>query len=448
MASNIPPGLKSADISRFMLRATQVEKAKPVIAYWCYYWVVSQILSKKLHSADAESMSYTTDIMDKLEHIKSQSEGNDAILDDMAGQAYVEQFGLETFQRADNAVRANKASRQTADTFQAAATFLDLTHIWGNPEAEIAAKIKYAKFHALRIAKAIKAGEDPNLSNPKREPSPTPKEPLDPNDLEVQLIASTPPPARGRPRTASIEDVPDEHYSLQPSLAAQSNIDQSLNPSRAPSLPRPADLQTNFMPTPPPPDFSAGDNYYSRGQPQGANDVSPVELSPERKDSEGGGYFPSIPTFTAGDVQMTTAADPPQPFPSSYSSYGPPAHQSPSLPDPKPTFLPQAAPSAPPPMQQSTRYASYPMQHPQQPPPPPQSYPYPYPSQQPSAPQPTPQAPPYQQAPVDTDRLICDEEAIAKAQKHARWAISALNFEDVKTAVKELRGALETLGAR
>ena len=36
---------------------------------------------------------------------------NDVILDDVAGQAYVEQFGTETFQRADNAVRANKASR-------------------------------------------------------------------------------------------------------------------------------------------------------------------------------------------------------------------------------------------------------------------------------------------------------------------------------------------------
>jgi len=43
---------------------------------------------------------------------------------------------------------------------------------------------------------------------------------------------------------------------------------------------------------------------------------------------------------------------------------------------------------------------------------------------------------------------VADEEAVIKAQKHARWAISALNFEDVNTAVKELRGALEALGAR
>lgn len=43
---------------------------------------------------------------------------------------------------------------------------------------------------------------------------------------------------------------------------------------------------------------------------------------------------------------------------------------------------------------------------------------------------------------------LSDEEAIMKAQKHARWAISALNFEDVRTAVKELNMALESLSAR
>jgi vacuolar protein sorting-associated protein VTA1 len=38
--------------------------------------------------------------------------------------------------------------------------------------------------------------------------------------------------------------------------------------------------------------------------------------------------------------------------------------------------------------------------------------------------------------------------SVAKAQKHARWAISALNFEDADTAVKELKAALQTLGAQ
>lgn len=41
-----------------------------------------------------------------------------------------------------------------------------------------------------------------------------------------------------------------------------------------------------------------------------------------------------------------------------------------------------------------------------------------------------------------------DQKDINQAQKHAKWAISALNFEDIPTAVKELQNALASLGAR
>jgi len=38
-----------------------------------------------------------------------------------------------------------------------------------------------------------------------------------------------------------------------------------------------------------------------------------------------------------------------------------------------------------------------------------------------------------------------DPETVVKAQKHAKFAISALNFEDLDTARRELRKALEIL---
>jgi vacuolar protein sorting-associated protein VTA1 len=39
MTSNVPAKLKSADISRFAMRAAQLEKFKqPVVAYWCMYY--------------------------------------------------------------------------------------------------------------------------------------------------------------------------------------------------------------------------------------------------------------------------------------------------------------------------------------------------------------------------------------------------------------------------
>jgi vacuolar protein sorting-associated protein VTA1 len=39
-----------------------------------------------------------------------------------------------------------------------------------------------------------------------------------------------------------------------------------------------------------------------------------------------------------------------------------------------------------------------------------------------------------------------DQKSTSEAQKHAKWAISALTFDDVPTAVKELRNALAALG--
>jgi vacuolar protein sorting-associated protein VTA1 len=78
---------------------------------------------------------------------------------------------------------------------------------------------------------------------------------------------------------------------------------------------------------------------------------------------------------------------------------------------------------------QAQHYAS-PPQQPQQPP---QQNPY----AQPSAPPPASSQGPFRD----------DERSIAEAQKHAKWAISALNFDDAATAVKELRIALQALGA-
>jgi vacuolar protein sorting-associated protein VTA1 len=241
----------------------------------------------------------------------------------------------------------------------------------------VASKSKYAKYHALRIAKALKAGEDPNLSNPAPETVTTPP-PLDPNDPEVRSLQPT------------VEDL-NETSSFQG--------DQGGLPA----------VSTR---SPPPQHFS---------QPQSGGDVSPLE--PEQP---GDGYFPQIPTFTAptdapslptapADEDMT---DPPHSAPDPQDYY-------------KSNPSPQSIPSPP----------SAPPQQPIQPP----SVTSQARSFQPSAPAPAP-------APVQAQQgqgtYINTDEAILAAQKHAKWAISALNFEDVDTAVDELRIALQALGAR
>jgi vacuolar protein sorting-associated protein VTA1 len=55
-------------------------------------------------------MTYTTTLMDKLERFKAENMGNDTVHDDVTAQAFVEQFALDTFNRADSAIRTNKAT--------------------------------------------------------------------------------------------------------------------------------------------------------------------------------------------------------------------------------------------------------------------------------------------------------------------------------------------------
>ena len=466
MAAAIPPALKAADIARFAQRAGQVEKAKPVAAYWCNYWIVEQILAKKLHKADADCMSYTMTLMDKLEQTKSDFSDNDAIMDDMAGQAYIEQFGQETFQRADNAMKANKASRQTADTFQAAATFLDLCQIWGPLDAETASKIKFAKYHALRIAKAIKANEDPNLSNPIPEPE---QPPLDPNDPDVQMIneLGDSSPHQDVSRQPSVAEIPDEHDRLHGHTAERSTYDESLHPSIATSIPpQPAQAYS------PPHQQPAEDYYHGVAHPE----VSPLDPSTaDRTMSDDGGYFPRVPDADGKDPPSSLPDPPPEdPSPppmvlTDSSLLPPPTSSAAGFPSPRPL---NSLHSFPPPKMDEPYVSppsssSVPLYGPAPPSAPALFSPHNPPStprQAPSAPiqtLPAPGAPGRQAAPPRQLRpppmaapdsgqtsYLTNEEAILKAQKHARWAISALNFEDTNTAVKELRGALEALGAR
>jgi vacuolar protein sorting-associated protein VTA1 len=390
------------------------------------------------------------------------------VIDDVAGKAYVEQFGLETFQRADNAVRANKTSRQTADTFQASATFLDLLQIWGQIEPEIVAKSKYAKYHALRIAKAIKAGDDPNLSNPKTEPEEADLPQLDANDPDVQMLNG----GNSLQRQPSVVEVPDETDRIQRHLAQRSHLDESLHPSRAPSLPREGEarqpsiehvadeahhLQSSLAPqstldqslhpsrthTPPPPQSGIYDVSPLRQPTEPIDPVSEVtaispisaEDSSERKPSTGGNYFPAVsPAFSYPAEESNTFAvrsPPSEPFlpePPTIFHHIRDAHSMPPAPTPT-----RASP--PPPQRHHGNFL-----------PPPQPIPPALASQSQSRQQ-IPPAPRQIHQQSFQPPVEIDEQAIMKAQKHARFAISALNFEDVPTAVKELRGALMTLGA-
>lgn len=221
---------------------------------------------------------------------------------------------------------------QTADTFDAAATFFDLTHEWGTPEPAILQKIKFSKWNAARILKAIREGNDPNDSNPKLEKDDDDVVELDPNDPEVQRLT-------GAPQPVTIQDVPEtgDGMTSEPSPIAQADM-------QAPGEPY-APSPMTMSPAPPQP-------------PHPVPPTQPIDLPP-----------------TMSPDVVVPSWNPPPPVPAPIPvSYPPPS-----------------APAAVP-------------------------------------------------APVSNHRDL------NQAQKHAKWAISALNFDDVPTAVQELRNALAALG--
>ncbi|KAK0630278.1 Vta1 like-domain-containing protein [Bombardia bombarda] len=412
MTDSIPASLKQADatIWKCATKAAQLQTAKPIVAYWC--------MSCQLHLTGEDILHYTTNLMDKLEQTKAKYADEDAILDDAAGQAYVEQFAQETLDRAERVVKANRVTQQTASTFDAAATLFHLVNIWGTPDQETQQKIKYAKWNAARIVKAIKDGKDPNESNPKQEEIQQPAA-LDPNDPEVQKLSGAP-SSIVTPRPVTVEEVPDVDLrrdtagvSLPHSPVSRAS-DSELNLPGVPTeLTEPAGQPGYFdnnesMPSPvsPPlhnpinyqasPDLPPPPNATAWSQPQPSPDILPSPTWPQdSRNQPASGWAPRL------DPHQQPSAPPTAPL--SFSTNNPPP-----VSPPTDSYYTNTAPTA-------------------------------YSARAPVAPLP---------APVVSYRNVqADEAAMASAQKHAKWAISALNFEDVPTAVKELRKALEMLGA-
>lgn len=275
----------------------------------------------------------------------------------------------------------------------------------------------------MRIAKAVKAGEDPNASNPVPEPIASPDQvALDPSDPEVQKINQA---ASQQPTVEDALDDADGSSSFQQPSALP------LRPPSAPGVPRPrsADAPVSFAPPPQPdPTMSPLGHASAEPSPLGTTSSNP------RKDSAGGGYFPEVDTPSsipptalhapASTSPSETAAHtfyqnaPPSTFPSNQPSAPPSSSLHPTN---NPAFVPP--------------HVSSPQPHQPQP-----HFPPPAPlSTAPSA---------VSSAPITANgQYNTDDVAVTDAQKHARWAISALNFEDVPTAVKELRIALRALGA-
>lgn len=221
------------------------------------------------------------------------------------------------------------------------------------------------------------------------------------------------------PKPATVEDASDEDVprdSAMPSSAA---------PSVPPLVPDDGELKLPSAPgygNEPDPSPAAQPGYFDP-PPTLPSPISPPSHTPVNYGSNSNA--PSAPDNWAPTPPPASSAFSPPPGPSAPAT-GPPTFA--------PSYSPTVAVAPPPVSPPSKPNVSRPIA------PPPNNPAYSHPA--PAAPGGFSQVP-HQVA----GNFTVDDAAMSQAQKHARWAISALNFEDVPTAVRELRRALESLNA-
>ncbi|KAH6584956.1 hypothetical protein BASA61_007177 [Batrachochytrium salamandrivorans] len=250
---NPPEELKF--VATFLQRGQELREREPIIAYYCNYYSAKLAIEKGATSK--ESQIFLLNLLDALEQDKVNLAGNEAIGNDVVGYAHVENFALRIFINADNEDRAGRASKKTAKTFLAASIFLELLKTFGALDSEVQQKIRYAKFKAADIIKALKEGRVPI----------SPIESSVPTDLQSMSITPTLPPSDAISRPQSFLPAPirfdyasSSQDPVQTPHSAQSHSTTFTPSSLAPPLPLPQPyLRSNHQSVPYPPPATTPD---------------------------------------------------------------------------------------------------------------------------------------------------------------------------------------------
>lgn len=352
-----PASLKP--ITPYLAKAKETQTADPIISYHCKLYAAQQIVDQGLHQKDTEAAIFTGNLLDEIEKLKEEDpvlvseKGQAVISDDTVASSYVEAFALKIFGRADKQVRDKTSTKATAQMFFAAATFFEVVKLFGELDKDVVDKIKYAKFHAARILRTLKAGEDPNEFTVEDED----------DVIDNAIDDGNEDTAPKQPTTEEEEaELPEEEQikRMMAEMKKEAGVDDGAD---------------------------SVDPFDKRLSPKEVSIHASKALSSHDNDDPLSSIPPAPPTFLPED---NTPPAPPS---------NPPGDVAP----PKPTLpSPQRKVSSP------AKIVA---------------------------------------KPVDPKTVLDEDALIKQAQKHAKFAISALNYEDKETALKELQAAMDLLSA-
>ncbi|CAH0407632.1 unnamed protein product [Chilo suppressalis] len=161
MSSNIPdcpPSLKS--IQHYLKTASEHDARDPVVAYWCRLHAL-QIGLKITTKKTPEETKVLMAIMDWLEEAKKIHKDNEAVSNEVAAQAHLENYALKLFLYADKQDREENFGKNVVKAFYTAGLIYDVLCTFGELTEEAAQNRKYAKWKAAYIHNCLKNGETP-----------------------------------------------------------------------------------------------------------------------------------------------------------------------------------------------------------------------------------------------------------------------------------------------
>ncbi|KAK6168787.1 hypothetical protein SNE40_019968 [Patella caerulea] len=161
----LPPALKP--IQHYLKTATEHEQRDQVVAYYCQLYAMQKGMIIDRKSPDCKH--FLVSLMDLLEKKKQQLIDNEAIHNEMVGQAHVENYALKVFLFADNEDRAGRFSKNVVKSFYTAGMLFDVLTNFGELSDDVEKNRKYAKWKAAYIHRCLKNGETPT-------PGPLPEE--------------------------------------------------------------------------------------------------------------------------------------------------------------------------------------------------------------------------------------------------------------------------------
>ena len=115
----------------------------------------------RLSTKTSEETNFLLKLMDWLETTKKAFHENEAVTNDVAAQAHLENWALKLFLYADKNDRASNFGKNVIQSFFTAGLLYDVLTIFGELSEEAVQNRKYAKWKAAYIHNCLKNNQTP-----------------------------------------------------------------------------------------------------------------------------------------------------------------------------------------------------------------------------------------------------------------------------------------------